>query len=573
LVYIACVEEGTLGVTTPARGQLLKFGPCCALRAAGVQLVQERMLAGVAKAIAASYIPCSSRASAEGRSADANCPLSDNLATSGRPSLAVWRRVGKHSRRPPQSFTDCQGAGASPKIDRQGAGQRPTATQRAYGQLSRAPSWIKRPIQSALRGNTRATSLDESLPRLSPPDGTVMTACGVCGGHASNVSKFCPACGSPAQEPVERSALQRVGGVSLRKAGGVSLRKRSSDELSVPLATSQPSPDSVGLPQVSLGKRPEPEPSVHTQLTEMAMRSLTASPAAVARGSLDVDRAAATPHKDFAGRHRAVLIGALTGVLLLVGGGLAAAILMKGSGQTESRPKTPAFQTPASTRASSVETSAPARNPTVTGAVVTGAVVTGATVTIRESTAIPTWSGPNDDTSGDGSAVFHKLGSLAPGSIVSIICTVYGRPSTVYPRSQSRLWDYTSNGYVPDGALHTGSSNPVAPTCIGTLAHTQAGSGPPSQEAGPYPLYNNGIQVNVFDSPSTSANLQLQLEDGTYVHLVCSSPGSPVLGPTDMYGTSVGTSTNWNKIDAPVTGWVSDAFVDSASATSVAPKC
>ena len=115
-----------------------------------------------------------------------------------------------------------------------------------------------------------------------------------------------------------------------------------------------------------------------------------------------------------------------------------------------------------------------------------------------------------------------------------------------------------------------GAAAQLLATCVGTLAQTHAGSGPPSQESGPYPLYNNGNQVNVFDSPSTSANLQGQLQDGTYVHLVCSSRGSPVLGPTDIYGTSVGTSTNWNRIDAPVIGWVSDAFVDSASATSVA---
>jgi len=225
------------------------------------------------------------------------------------------------------------------------------------------------------------------------------------------------------------------------------------------------------------------------------------------------------------------------------------------------------MQTNASTGAPSADTSAPnpvpERNP----------ALTGVTVTVSESTNIPTWSGPNDDTSSDGSAVFHQVGGLAPGSTVTIICTVYGRPSTVYAGSQSRLWDYTSEGYVPDSALHPVGGSPVAPACTGTLAHTQAGSGPPSQEAGPYPLYNNGTQVEVFDAPSTSANLQGQLEDGTYVHLVCWSPGSPVLGPTDIYGTSVGSTTNWNRINSPVTGWVSDAFVDSASATAVAPRC
>jgi hypothetical protein len=324
-------------------------------------------------------------------------------------------------------------------------------------------------------------------------------------------------------------------------------------------------PELAGLPAAeALREPPEPEPSVHTQLTEMAMGPLIVSPVSGAGGRVDSDRVAPTPAKDSAGRRRVVLIGALSAVLLVVGGGLAAARLMNSPGQPQHNAKAPAFQTPLSTHASSADTSAPARNPSVTE---------GATVTISERTDIPTWSGPNDDRSSDGSAVFHQIGSLGPGSIVSIICTVYGRPSTVYASSQSRLWDYTFQGYVPDSALHAGGSNPVAPTCTGTLAHTEAGSGPPSQQAGPYPLYSNGIQVSVFDAPSTSANLQRQLEDGTYVHLVCSSPGSAVLGPTNAYGTPVGTSTNWNMIDAPVTGWVSDAFVDSASAKSVAPKC
>jgi serine/threonine protein kinase len=339
-------------------------------------------------------------------------------------------------------------------------------------------------------------------------------------------------------------------------------------------------PELAGLPAAeALQEPPEPEPSVHTQMTEMAVRPVTASPVAVSLPG--VQRAAAAPRKDPAGRRRNVLIGVLVAVLLFAGGGLAAAALMKSSGQTKSNSKTPPLQTYTSTSARSTITSAPssapARNPAVTSAPASAPAripaVSGATVTVGGSTDVPTWSGPNDDTSTDGSAVFHPTGSLTPGSTVSIICTVLGRPSSQYAGSPSRLWDYTSQGYVPDSALHPGGGNPVAPTCAGTLAHTQAGSGPPSQEAGPYPLYNNRIPVGVFDAPSTTANLQSQLEDGTYVHLVCSSPGSPVLGPTDIYGKSVGTSIHWDRIDSPVTGWVSDVFVDSASPEPVAPRC
>jgi serine/threonine protein kinase len=346
-------------------------------------------------------------------------------------------------------------------------------------------------------------------------------------------------------------------------------------------------PELAGLPAAeALHEPPEPEPSVHTQLTEMAMRPVTTAPVAVDAGRPDPARADPTPRMA-ARRRRVVLIGALSGALILLGGGFAAALLMRGPAQThglKAQATGPRIASPSTSPRTTASTStpSPSASPATTSAGISNAntsapvrnlPATGATVTVSESAGVPTWTGPNDDTSRDGSAVFHQVGSLAPGSIVAIICTVYGRPSTVYAGSQSRLWDYTSAGYVPDSALHAGGSSPASPTCAGTLAQTHAGSEPPSQESGPYPLYNNGNQVDIFDSPSTSANLQGQLQDGTYVHLVCSSPGSPVLGPTDMYGTPVGSSTNWNRIDAPVIGWVSDAFVDSASATSVAPRC
>jgi hypothetical protein len=240
-------------------------------------------------------------------------------------------------------------------------------------------------------------------------------------------------------------------------------------------------------------------------------------------------------------------------------------------GPSAANPPATAAPTTANPPATAAPTTA---NPPATAAPTTAnPPATSATGIVAETTDIPTWSGPNDDTNSDGSAVFRQVGSLAAGSTVSITCTVYGRPSATYVGSTSRLWDYTSQGYVPDSAMNTGSNGPVAPGCFGTLAQPRPGSGAPSQEAGPYPLYNKGTQVDVFDSPSTSANIGHHLVDGTYVHLVCSSQGSPVLGPTDMNGTSVGTSTDWDKIDAPFIGWVSDVFIDSNTENSVAPKC
>jgi serine/threonine protein kinase len=118
-------------------------------------------------------------------------------------------------------------------------------------------------------------------------------------------------------------------------------------------------PELAGLPAaVALREPSEPESSVHTQLTEMAIRPVTAPPAAAAVSPPEVDPAAATPRKDFARRRRVALIGSLTAVLLLAGGGLAAAKLIKGPGPTESGPKTSATgQRPASTSAPSASAS------------------------------------------------------------------------------------------------------------------------------------------------------------------------------------------------------------------------
>ena len=103
-------------------------------------------------------------------------------------------------------------------------------------------------------------------------------------------------------------------------------------------------PELAGLAAAeALQEPPEPEPSVHTQMTEMAVRPVTASPAAVSRPN--IERAAAAPRKDPAGRRRDLLIGVLVAVLLLAGGGLAAAALLKSSGQTKTSPQTPATQT------------------------------------------------------------------------------------------------------------------------------------------------------------------------------------------------------------------------------------
>jgi serine/threonine protein kinase len=99
-------------------------------------------------------------------------------------------------------------------------------------------------------------------------------------------------------------------------------------------------PELAGLPAAeALHEPPEPEPSVHTQLTEMAMRPVTTAPVPVDAGRPAVDRPDPTP-RVAARRRRVMLIGALSGALILIGGGLAGAKLMGGSAQTQAAAST-----------------------------------------------------------------------------------------------------------------------------------------------------------------------------------------------------------------------------------------
>jgi hypothetical protein len=93
-------------------------------------------------------------------------------------------------------------------------------------------------------------------------------------------------------------------------------------------------PELGGLPASEvLHEPPEPEPSVHTQLTEMAMRPVAVSTVPVDASRPAVDRPGPAP-RIAARRRRVVLIGAVSGAVIL-GGGFAAAMHMRGPAQAQ----------------------------------------------------------------------------------------------------------------------------------------------------------------------------------------------------------------------------------------------
>jgi len=70
--------------------------------------------------------------------------------------------------------------------------------------------------------------------------------------------------------------------------------------------------------------------------------------------------------------------------------------------------------------------------------------------------------------------MLYVMGELSPGDSVTIDCTERGEP-VIAPYSDTdangttcTLWDHIISpydGYVSDGFVNTGTSNPVAPTC------------------------------------------------------------------------------------------------------------
>jgi hypothetical protein len=76
-----------------------------------------------------------------------------------------------------------------------------------------------------------------------------------------------------------------------------------------------------------------------------------------------------------------------------------------------------------------------------------------------------------------------------------------------------------------------------------------------------------GSSVNVRLGPSTSRGRIATLARGTKVYISCQSPGQRVTGPRARNWPW------WDRITSPVTGWISDAYIDSGRAARVAPDC
>ncbi|WP_206442867.1 serine/threonine-protein kinase [Candidatus Protofrankia californiensis] len=187
----------------------------------------------------------------------------------------------------------------------------------------------------------------------------------------------------------------------------------------------------------------------------------------------------------------------------------------------------------------------------------------GVPVTVYADTSgatVPTWRGPTTNP------VFGRLGAVADGATVTLYCAVYGQSVTAR-NTTSRLWDYTSSGWINDTYTHTGTLNAVVPACVGNIGDPRLGTGEPRTDTGPFAVAAGNDGLAVRSSAGADASVIATLRHGDLVRTVCWVHSTYVPPPP---GLSTG-SDNWNRLSTD--GWIPDTNVYSATTASAAPAC
>ncbi|WP_158276676.1 glucosaminidase domain-containing protein [Paraconexibacter algicola] len=153
------------------------------------------------------------------------------------------------------------------------------------------------------------------------------------------------------------------------------------------------------------------------------------------------------------------------------------------------------------------------------------------------------------------------IARLAPETRVAIRCQTSG-PAVNGRFGRSRVWDQIATtakgiGYVSDSYVFTGSDDLVAPVC-GRKVSTGATK--------PGRIATERLPLIVRRAPNLSAGEVTRLAPGTRVRISCQTTGPAVAG-------TLGTSTLWNRITSPTTGFVPDSYVATGSDGRVAPPC
>jgi hypothetical protein len=103
---------------------------------------------------------------------------------------------------------------------------------------------------------------------------------------------------------------------------------------------------------------------------------------------------------------------------------------------------------------------------------------------------------------------------------------------------------------------------PAPAPVIVVQAPAQAGPGVGNS----YPINSQGSMINVRVNPSTASGIIGQVTQDEYVTIDCTQYGDSVTGPW-------GTTTLWDHISSPYSGYVSDMWVNTATGTPVVGSC
>ncbi|MBL7492516.1 hypothetical protein I6A62_31450, partial [Frankia sp. AgW1.1] len=155
-------------------------------------------------------------------------------------------------------------------------------------------------------------------------------------------------------------------------------------------------------------------------------------------------------------------------------------------------------------------------------------------------------------------------GTVPSGTPVDVYCGVYAQQVTA-GNTTTRLWVYTSSGWIPAGYVQSGTSAPSgAPACVGSVSRPQLGSSAPRPDTGPFPVTKTvavlqivGGVVGALTNALLGADPVGQLVGGALVVLRCQQ--------TD------GNNTVWDQLLSG--GWVQHSYIYSGTNGSPAPSC
>jgi flagellar protein FlgJ len=149
---------------------------------------------------------------------------------------------------------------------------------------------------------------------------------------------------------------------------------------------------------------------------------------------------------------------------------------------------------------------------------------------------------------------------LASGTRVVIRCQASG-PAVTGPYGRSEVWDRvrigTGTGFVSDARVYTGSDGLVAGVC---------GKRQSPGRTKPGRVATESLPLIVHRGPNLASREIGRLASGTAVRISCQTTGPAVTG-------TLGTSTLWNRITAPRTGFIPDSYTRTGSDGRVARPC